>query len=473
METLKRRYRNRARRLARLADRGSALIVCLGFVLAVGIAVSHSTRYVPVTKQWVEAKLATPEEDISNLYGAASQATWRDVPGWFAGPWINRKVGYYRPLTSLLYFLEFRAFGSDFTAYNRVTWLMHGLNAGLLYLLTVSLFRDRRLLNSALGLIAVWFFATNFNSMWIGVFHSIGWWPAQNDVLSLTFGLLSLLLLDQHLVCGGRGWLVGSLAAFCCAVFSKEMGYAVAPAAIALNWHRKRKLNRETLAFAGLSLSFWVFRKLVVPNPWAQNYFSDWVMRKAIDFAGGPPYFLARSQVWWPVVAGGLIIAIVAAGLRFRAQVIVIVATAVVATAVCAHSIGEGGHWAQLLEGTGPSLVRAVVVYFSSFILFVRYRRVEPGLFSAAALAFVLTPILQFEGYHYKYWPGAFLGLADACYIACLLRFAQEVRVTGNWTVSSGSVGGPAEPEPSTDTSAAPEAIEMTETETTAASNRK
>jgi hypothetical protein len=427
--------RDRADRLILFLRQRPRLLVWVGLVLTLWTALAWTAPFVPVSRQWVEQKLATPDEDIHNLYLAASRARWRDVPGWFTGTWIYSQVGYYRPLTSLLYFFEYRTFGKNFTAYNRISWLLHAANAALLFLLTVSLFRERPFARVFYGLIAVQFFSTNQSSVFNSVSFSLGWWPAQNDVMSLTFGLLSLLLLDRYLVGGKKGWLVGALVAFACAIGSKEMGYAALPMAVALIAHRRRRLAWEMGAFVLLGGFFWFLRKLVVAHPWGQNFFTNWVARKAAFYWGGSPYMLAASHVWWPVVAAVSMMVIGTVGLRRRWPVIVIVAAAVTVMMLCAQFLEPDGTWALVLEGLGSYNVFRVVIYLLAPILFLHYWKEEPGLFALTALFLVFIPILQYVGHHYLYWPGAFLALADACFCACLVRWAMELRRTANWTV--------------------------------------
>jgi hypothetical protein len=418
------------------AECHSRLLVWLGVLAATGLAVLNSAVYVPVTRGWVEGKLADPRDDIYNLYRAAAKAGVKDVPGWFVGPWLNKKVGYYRPITSLLYVAEYHAFGDDFSSYNRVSLLIHGMNTGLLFLVTVSLFRERKTMRVLYGLIASIYFATMSNSMWSGVYFSIGWWPAQNDLLSLTFGLLSLLLLDNWLVSNRRPWLIGSIVAFLFAIGTKEMAYATVPVAIALIWHRKRRATREMAFFAILGALLWTMRKLVIPNPWAENYFSNWVYRKASFYAGGPPLPLMLLGIWWPIVAAAGSLAIAPIGLRKGWPVITIVATIIVFVGLCAWFVPGGSTWMLIFEDGERLRYYNCLVYFLAPILFWRYRREEPGCFSLLAFAGVLVPILQFVGHHYLYWPGAFLALSDACFCACLVRCGMDLKETANWRIT-------------------------------------
>src|SRR5262249_34581408 len=157
------------------------------------------------------------------------------------GPWNYPGVGYYRPLTSLMFFLEQRAFDQNFTAYNRITWVLHGLNAGLLFLIAVSLLPSMPRIRVLCGVIAAYFFGTSANSMSFASTGAIRWWPAQNDPLCTFFILLCFLFLTRYMSTRRRGWLMGSSTAFVAAIWSKELGHVFMPAAVSMliwNWWR-------------------------------------------------------------------------------------------------------------------------------------------------------------------------------------------------------------------------------------------
>jgi hypothetical protein len=187
--------------------------------------------------------------------------------------------------------------------------------------------------------------------------------------------------------------------------------------------------------FAGIGAFFWFFRKLVVPHPWGQNYFTDWVARKAVFYYFGPPYFLAAAHVWWPIAAAVLILSLFAAGWRLRWSMAWIGAASIVSAALCAQFLDPNGTWGLILESNSLAAIGSVLAYLSGILLFWRYRRQEPGFYAMTALTVVFVPILQFVGYHYLYWPSAFLAIADACFVACLFRLATELKISANWTL--------------------------------------
>ena len=258
--------------------------------MLIGLVASLWLALIPTLHQGeighVSAKaLLDRKEDMYYLYTAASNATWSDIPKWWVGPWNWPGVPYYRPITSTLLFIECRLFGDNFTAYNRVSWLFHGINAMLLYLSGRVALPRTQAGEVDFRFIAVRFFAGTDATFGFAVGRALGWFPAQNDTLSLLFSLLSLLLLDVYLTskvepedelpdgvnpqpewtadgavhmnpssrCPSdefpalrtRGWRirllpVGILLSFFCSIGSKEMGYITMPIALLLMWHRGR-----------------------------------------------------------------------------------------------------------------------------------------------------------------------------------------------------------------------------------------
>ena len=371
-----------------------------------------------------EAELSRPE-DIHNIYYAARAASWRDIPRWWTGSWIYPHVPYYRPVTSMLFLAECHAFGTNFTAWDRVSVGLHVMNALLVYLLTSSLFRHHGLGRCLFGLLAVVFFATPANTMFFAVGRSLTWWPAQNDVLSLTFALLCLTLLDAGLV-GRRPTLIGfSVLALIASVGSKEMGYITIPMALGLLLYRRVYMVSAGVTFLATGAMLWVIRRVCVPNAWGPVMARMVILRKWIHEWSGPLGSLMFAGIWWPIAAAGciLLLTAVARSLKWPAWAIVLADT--VAACVCAQFVGPDGTWALVFVPDGFAMLLAVIMYLVAPWLFWRHRRNEPGIVAAALMLLSFLPILQYGGRHYFYWPGAFLAIADAAFAACLWR---EVR---------------------------------------------
>jgi hypothetical protein len=387
-----------------------------------------------MSKASIQGELAK-KEDIHNLYFAAANSTWRDIPKWWVGSWIYPDVHYYRPLTSMLFFFEQRVFDKNFTAYNRVSWLLHGLNAWLLYALAFSLFDMHPRGRILLGLVAVYYFVTPSGSMFFGIDRALSWWPAQNDVLSLTFALLCLFLLDRHLLRPRPLLALGALFSFAASVMSKEMGYITMPIAVALIWYRTRRLSPWMAAYIALAAALWLFRKMVVPNPWSPVLFRTWILQKAMLFMSRPLYIPLRSGEWWHLAASLSLMLAGTIGWRLRLAIYWIVLLCIVVASLCAQFIGEGGSFLLPFVEQSYITLRDMVIFFVAALLFWRYRRTEPGMFAASALLLSYIPILQYGGKHYFYWPASLQGLADAAFCVCLWQRTKALLPEVNWGI--------------------------------------
>jgi hypothetical protein len=421
-------------RLEDLTRRRVRLFILAGVVVSVWMALSGTAQSVYVQQQYIDNELSRPE-DIHNLYHAARNATWADAPKWFVGPWNYPGIRYYRPLTSIFFLLEQRAYDKDFSAYNRITWLFHGLNAGLLYLFVISLFSHHPRARILLGLLAVRYFATPASSLFFGVHFVIHWWPAQNDATCLAASLCFLILLDRYLETDRRPWLWGALAAFVVSICFKEMGYIAAPMALGLIWYRKRKPSRSMAAVAGTALACWTLRWAVVPKPYGQSYFQLWILRKLLQYWGGLPFLLVASGVWWHVIAACLITLIVHFGLQKKLPVAYMAGAALATALLCAQYVQPEGIWATLFETADVERLVSVLTFPLAIAVLWRYRRSEPGIWVCACWLITYLPSIHLINYHYYYWPAAFLAVTDAAFAVCLWRWAVEMKQEANWTL--------------------------------------
>ncbi len=442
-ESMPERLRLFLHRLAAWVDSHNRVCVVAGLVISLWAAYRATSPSIKLPPDWFQNEILR-QEDASKLYYAAKDASWKDAGHWWVGSWIYPHVAYYRPLTSMLFLAEYQAFDTNFEAYNRVSQAFHLINCALLYFLVLSLFRHRPRSRFLLGLIAVYFFTASKSPVGVSVTYSINWWPAQNDILSLVFGLLSLLLLDVHLCATerrSRRWLLaGSLVSYALAIASKEMGYIVLPMAGALILHRTRgKLPRWAVldfgAFELVAVFFWALRSIAVPNVWGAHVFFKGFFSRGITYWSGPLYVLLMSRVWWALAVSFSVAIIVGVGLRKRWAVWKILLLVGAASLICAQFVGEDGSWALLFISSSLLTLRITLTYMLAVALFLRYRRVEPGLLAAACYIFVFCPILQFAGLHYFYWPCAIVGLCDAVFCSCLWRWVLELRREADWSL--------------------------------------
>jgi len=448
-----------------------AILATVGLALTIWIAIANTVDIIQVPPDGVHFELYQRKEDIHNLYFATASASWSDAPKWWVGPWNYPDVGYFRPISSMLYLFEYQRFGSDFTSYNRLSLAFHTLNAVLLFLLTASLFRHHPRARWLLGLIAVHYFATADGIMFFAIARVVSWWPAQNDILSLTFGLSCVLILDNYLF-KPRKWLLAcSILTMILSISTKEMGFITMPIAVALILYRRQRAiseimgNRrvfklfapqaqpvvgEAMLFPHVGLALLIYRRVVIQRAWEPVYVEHanrthgglWdsilqavglrqvIVNKLINHWGGPITSLLQAHSYWQPVAAFAIAAAVAIGLRGRTPVLFIGIAAVILASICAQFIDEDGSWAAWL--VDRSLLYCLT-YLLAITLFLRYRKVEPAIFTGAALLAVFLPILQYGGKHYFYWPAACLAMANAAFAVCLVRWAIELRTGANW----------------------------------------
>lgn len=408
----------------RFFDLNHKLLLLLFLAASVAYPLYVTAKYVPTTPEG-DRKEISARQDITDLYTSASHAKSRDMLKWWTGSWIYPDCNYYRPVTSMLYFAEYKSFGSRFEYYNRVSWLLHGLNAALICLLMLSLFSHHSRLKYPLGISAAWFFSSTEGCYSFGVLKAISWWPAQNDVMSLSFALLCLILLDQGLKQHRRSLYCASLLAFAFSVWTKEMGYITLPLALMLIVYRKGVLYKELAGYVITTAMLWSIRRLAVPDPWSPGFKLKQHGMKLLMSWGGPVYGQLASGIWWGVTAVVLLMVLIGAALHQGWRWIYVFPAAITIIVLCAQLIGPG--WEILVLASSWITMLRLGFYMLAPVLFWRYRRSEPGWYTGACLLLVFLPILNYGGMHYFYWPAAFQGMADAGLCLCIYRGVREM----------------------------------------------
>ncbi len=158
----------------------------------------------------------------------ARGADCHEVLSWLTGPWIGKEIFvYYRPITSLLLFAEYRAFGEHSAPWQMISLLLHLSSTLFLALLCRRIFRS-----NLAGLVGatVWGFRTQMGD-------AIAWTPAQTDLLACWFALLSLLTLKLSLDTRRWPWLLLSAPTALLAMGSKEAALILPVLASALILH--------------------------------------------------------------------------------------------------------------------------------------------------------------------------------------------------------------------------------------------
>jgi hypothetical protein len=409
------------------------LIICT--LVSLGVGIYYQTDNVTYTPAAVREELAK-KEDVYNLYNASAAAEWGDIPGWFVGPWNYPGVSYYRPITSVLFFVEYRAFGDNFTAYNRISCFLHGLNTALLFLFVCSLYRNWPRLRLCIGAVGIYYFATDGTAYFFAAPRCISWWPAQNDILSLTFGLASLVCFDQYLLKGNRWVLGATILSLVASISTKEMGFMLAPIMILLALYRKRVISFGVGIALAVTGGMWGYRRLVLTHPWEPDLFRSLIPRKAFLAWFGPVYWPVATGTYWHCVAAVAVLLIFGVAALRRAHIAIPTALSVLIVPIIAQIVGPDPSFAKIIVGQEVKELTAIIVFLFALYLFVRYIRSQPGMLAALSFALVNIPILQYYGgKHYHYWPSAFLALADAAFAGCLFVVGKAVWETRELSV--------------------------------------
>jgi hypothetical protein len=163
-------------------------------------------------------------------------------------------MGKYRPLTSCLWVIEAKLFGSNDASWCSVSILIYLAAILALFAATGTLTTGpsvRRIAAATLaGLIAgAPLLSSRELEKWM-----IGWWPSQDISLSMLFGLLMLASAGMCFRGGNRRWALGAIIAFAMAVFAKENGYIAGVAGCLLCLRKREWRLFAAIAAAGIFL---------------------------------------------------------------------------------------------------------------------------------------------------------------------------------------------------------------------------
>ncbi len=206
------------------------------------------------------------------------------------------------------------------------------------------------------------------------------------------------------------------------------MGFAAVPMGVMLALYRRRKLDRTAVLVACTGAALWLYRRAVVPGAWEQSVSRKRVLDHLVFRCAEPIAEPTMAGLYWVVIAACAALAVVTLGSRLRWRIEVRLGLAALTPLICVQLFVPDGTWLLLLMPGPWFLVTGALIFLLGAGLFVRYRRTEPGLVAGLSLICAFLPTLQYVGYHYLYWPGAFLGLADACFASCFLRWAEALR---------------------------------------------
>ena len=204
---------------------------------------------------------------------------WSKIFGWWHGSWIEEQITYYRPLVSMLWWVEWRVWGTDWDKWSMVNKWLHLVNALALFAVAAGLFRSR-----TAGFLSALFFVSTQQAG-----PTLSWFPAQTDILCGVFYFTSLLLFLYYLdKSKGKSLFLGlSLTSFFLAIASKEMAYSL-PALILLTlWFRHQPL-RVAWPFFAMAMGMVLVRLISIGSPPEMTMVAPSALSRAILVVLGP-----------------------------------------------------------------------------------------------------------------------------------------------------------------------------------------
>ncbi|NLO73560.1 MAG: hypothetical protein GX100_05535 [candidate division WS1 bacterium] len=400
-------------------------------------------NYFPVFDPATQQLYASNPDALAIVEGA-QEAETRGVGRWWTGNWIQATSRFYRPLSSLLMYTEYRLWGTEFQKYCVVSWLVHALNAALLCLLVFRLTRQAGDWSAlGIGLLAVVLFNLRRGVVGPGWLPEcvgpqqleipmriaraeLPYWPAQTDLLSLACSLGSLLLFDSYARRGRCRHLAGAVLVYILALLFKEMALVVALLGPLVVWYRRRRIPWRLGALTvGLALLLLLIRELVVPGAQNPSFRSLWdVAQQVLWYLHWRLQMVALAGVWWHVWAGAGMVSLLYLARRFRLSIVFAVPALLVWPVLMASLVG--GNPGLTIVNTQAA--NAGLAFLFSGGLFVLARGRESLAWMLAVMLLVVhLPILHLQGPHYLYWPAAFWGMLDAVLVWQAARQWQKL----------------------------------------------
>jgi hypothetical protein len=247
---------DRLRRFARWCE-GHPLAAWLLLVTVVWLGVGPQATWW-ARSDYPGAWFHTPSrhqfDDLGVVMARAGEATDADLAGYWFSAQIDH-VGWYRPLPSTLWVVQYRLLGADHRKWNLVSLGIYMTMCAALAWMMGGFWHGPRWQRMAVGLAAVLLFGAPSVADHPLHWWMLTWWPAQPDLLSLLFGALLLGSAARYAAAGRRRWAYAAPVFFFLAVISKEIAYVAGLAAcLALLPHRRCWPLLALLALEGLGL---------------------------------------------------------------------------------------------------------------------------------------------------------------------------------------------------------------------------
>lgn len=246
------------------------------------------------------------------MTGIEPTHTFSGTLRWWTGAWCCDFVPYYRPLTSLFFWLEYRAFGpmglQGFTAVHLISHL-------IMVVLCVFFFAELMGWRRAVATVSLW-------CLHVARFFGLGntektfpVWKDSCDIWCCICYISSLWLFLRYLRNGRRLHLALALCAFVVAITFKEMAYTLPAMVLLLLWYERqlRPRWRLILPYAGITLIGVVYRFWALNGPGFKNGTNGaWWHRTLVDLVGPPAMFVLNADTL-PAAVALLLVALLTA----------------------------------------------------------------------------------------------------------------------------------------------------------------
>jgi hypothetical protein len=329
----------------------------------------------------------------------------------------------------MLFWAEYRLWVEGYESYFIVSWVTNAAITCLLMLLAYRLSSPGTWRGLIVGFTAGVLLNVRNGPVggpeWTGERLTMGlmpYWPAQTDLFSLLFSLLSLLALDRYLTAPatddsrrstqGR-WLIAACVLYIAALLFKEMAVSLPLLAAGLAIYRRHPGWPRILAvYAAPVVAVLAVRQVLVPAAMEPEFRdTEWVLLKAARYASQPLTACAGAGAYWPfvAVAGCIVLAVVL--VRRRVSVVYVALGLVLWCGLCAQVLG--GNFALITVDRELVRMAMIAMFFGGLIVLCASRSRLLWMLAAWLVA-IHIPILHVWGPHYLYWPAAFWGLLNA-----------------------------------------------------------
>lgn len=215
---------------------------------------------------------------------------------WWTGAWCCDFVPYYRPATSLFFWLEYRAFGANgLQGFTLVHLLSHLVMTTLCALFLAELVGWRR----ATLAMAIWGLHL---PRYLGLGDTSYMFPVWKDSCDIWCCICYILALWSYLRflrTDKRRYLGASAGAFFAALAFKEMAYTLPLMLFPLLWHERRLRERlaSVVPYFALALVALIYRFWALQGPGFRNGTNGaWLHRTAVDLGGAPAMHIVNGN---------------------------------------------------------------------------------------------------------------------------------------------------------------------------------